>query len=192
MKTTSRLPISLLAAAALLPGSLFAQTTLLNFGGTAYSGVQSPGHNAGAANGTHWNTLAVDTLSGLGKSNAVRGSTGLTGIGIALTGLTPGAYDFYLTTYRGGIKTETPEEISTFTTPLEQTRSRISMGCNSGRSFIHLQTKRPGSKMTITLKEVSPVPAQTTPTHCLSIPSGISAYSVPWKSSPFRNRDIWV
>src|SRR5690606_16943454 len=120
-----------------------------NFGGTGYSGTASPGHNAGAVSGTNWNTLAVDTLSGivdqngnatsigidfsraiadesttvdyglstkaadyasvksgytlfdsgLGKSNAVRDGSGLRGVGIALTGLTPGDYDFYLTTF---------------------------------------------------------------------------------------------
>jgi hypothetical protein len=54
---------------------LSAQTVLLNFGGTAYSGIQAPGHATGGATGTTWNTLANNTLSGILDENG--NSTGV-------------------------------------------------------------------------------------------------------------------
>ncbi|WFB37068.1 hypothetical protein P3T73_04755 [Kiritimatiellota bacterium B12222] len=46
-----------------------ASTVLFNFGGTTYAGINAPGHVDGAATGTTWNTLAVDTGSGILDEN---------------------------------------------------------------------------------------------------------------------------
>lgn len=45
--------------------SLPAQTILINFGATSYSGSNSPGHDSGNITGTSWNVAATDTASGI-------------------------------------------------------------------------------------------------------------------------------
>lgn len=123
------------------------QSVLFNFGGTSYSGTNAPGHVDGNATGTVWNSVAVDTASGildqdggatsialdfgtaatttldysaatraadyttaipaspifsttLQEGNAVR-DAGDPGIGVNVSGLAQGTYDFYLTSFRG-------------------------------------------------------------------------------------------
>lgn len=49
--------------------TLQAQTMLLNFGGTSYSGTDAPGHVDGSATGTTWNTIATDMASGILDEN---------------------------------------------------------------------------------------------------------------------------
>lgn len=141
-----------------------AQTVLINFGATPYSGTNSPGHDAGGITGTTWNVAATDTASGildqnggatsvsldfgttgsdtdlivnyanatkaadyasvngasteqlslfdtpLGKSNVVRGGSGLPGVAVSVSGLEPGVYTFYITAFRGDSGGNTPRD----------------------------------------------------------------------------------
>lgn len=49
--------------------SLSAQTVLINFGASSYSGTNSPGHDSGNITGTTWNVAATDTASGILDQN---------------------------------------------------------------------------------------------------------------------------
>ncbi len=71
---------AILTLAVLITISAFAVTAsanaiLFDFGSTAYTGTDSPGHEDGLATGSTWNSLAVDTVSGIVDEfgNAVAG-----------------------------------------------------------------------------------------------------------------------
>jgi hypothetical protein len=141
---TSALTLAL--AGCLLAGHVDADTILLDFGSTAYTGADAPGHEDGLATGTTWNAITGDTASGLldedgnpvvgvaldfgtgvvssidytgavqaltvdhaayphwndalGQDHLVRNGDD-PAIALAVTGLAPGTYDFYLTGFRG-------------------------------------------------------------------------------------------
>ncbi|MDQ8196424.1 hypothetical protein QEH59_18490 [Coraliomargarita sp. SDUM461004] len=64
MKNPIRFSPSLALMIASLGASLSAQDVLLNFGGN-YAGTNAPGHDAGLLTGTNWNSVSVDTASGI-------------------------------------------------------------------------------------------------------------------------------
>jgi hypothetical protein len=70
--------LSALVLAAALPLHAQADTLLLDFGSTLYTGTDSPGHEDGLATGGTWNSISGDTASGLVDENG----NALTGVGI--------------------------------------------------------------------------------------------------------------